>query len=364
MIKRRDSKEIKIGKKVIGGSNPILVQSMTNTSTRDLKKTIKQIRELERADCEIIRVAIPDEESCKNIGLLKEETNMPLVADIHYSYRLAIEAIKRGADKIRINPGNIGKKENIKKIVNQAKENGIPIRIGVNAGSLEKELWKKYGGPIPEALVESALRNIEIVESCGFSNVVVSIKSFSVKDTIEANRIISQKTDYPIHLGITEAGPVLRGTVRTTAGLSTLLYLGIGDTIRVSLTGNPLDEIKVGYEILKSLELRSHGPIIISCPTCGRMEIDVLSIVKQVEERISKIKLNMKIAVMGCVVNGPGEARMADIGIAGGKGMGVLFRNGEIVEKVPEKKLISTLLSEIEKMVKEDERQRKTVGNK
>lgn len=352
MIRRKETKEIEIGNRVIGGGNPILVQSMTNTHTGDLKRTLKQIKELEKADCDIVRVAVPDEESCRNIGFLKENVKIPLVADIHYDYRLAIMAIERGADKVRINPGNIGKRKNIKKIVKKAKERGIPIRIGINAGSLEKDLWKKYGGPAPEALVESTLRNIEIVESFGFHNIVISIKSSSVLDTLEANRVISQKIDYPIHLGITEAGPILRGTVRTTSGLSILLYMGIGDTIRVSLTGHPVEEVKIGYQILQSLELREHGPIIISCPTCGRMEIDLISIVKKVEKRLSKIKQNITIAIMGCVVNGPGEARMADVGIAGGKGMGVVFRKGKIVRSVAEEKLFDALLSEIEKMVK------------
>jgi len=349
--KARKTKEIKIGNKVIGGGNPILVQSMTNTYTGNLKKTLRQIKELEKVDCEIVRIAVSDKESCKNVSFLKEKANVPIVADIHYDYRLAIGAIENGADKVRINPGNIGKKENIKKIIDKAKEKGIPIRIGINAGSLEKDLLKKYGMPEPEALVESTLRNIEIVESFKFHNIVLSIKSSSILDTIEANRIISHETDYPIHLGITEAGPILSGTVRTTAGLSILLYMGIGDTIRVSLTGAPVKEVKVGYEILKSLELREHGPIIISCPTCGRMEIDLLSIVKKVEKITSNLKTNIKIAVMGCVVNGPGEARLADVGIAGGKGKGVVFRKGKIIKTVPEKNLLNALLNEIEKIV-------------
>jgi len=351
MVIRKKTKTIKIGNRIIGGESPILVQSMTNRYTGDLKKTLNQIRELEKAGCEIVRIAIPNKKSCENIPILKEKVNIPIVADIHYSYRLAVGAIEAGADKIRINPGNIGKKENIAKIVKKAKEKGIPIRIGINAGSLEKALWKKYGGPVPNALVESTLKNIEIVESFGFHNIVLSIKSSSVLDTIEANRLISVETDYPIHLGVTEAGPIGSGTIRTTAGLSTLLYLGIGDTIRVSLTGNPVEEVRVGYRILQSLEMREYGPLIISCPTCGRMEIDLPALVKKVEERVSNIQQNIKIAIMGCVVNGPGEARMADVGIAGGKGVGIVFRKGKIVKEVPEAELLDALLQEIEKVI-------------
>lgn len=353
MIKRVRTREVIIGNRVIGGGNPILVQSMTKTNTRDLKKTLKQIEELEKADCEIVRVAVPDKESCRNIKIFKENIKIPIVADIHFNYKLAICALEMGVDKIRINPGNIGKRENIRKIVMKAKEKNKSIRIGINAGSLEKDLWKKYGYPGPDALVESTLRNLEIIESFGFRNIVLSIKSSSVIDTINANIMISKQTDYPIHLGITEAGPILRGTVRTTSGLSPLLYKGIGDTIRVSLTGDPVKEVKVGYQILQSLELREHGPVIISCPTCGRMEIDIEKIVKIVEEKLSKCKYNIKIAIMGCSVNGPGEARMADVGIAGGKGIGVLFKMGKIIKNVPEEELVGVLLYEIEEIAKE-----------
>lgn len=357
MKRRKKTREISIGNRIIGGRNPILVQSMTNTCTADLKQTLRQIRALERAGCEIVRIAVPDMDSCENISALKKKIRIPIVADIHYDYRLAIEAIRQGADKIRINPGNIGKKSRIKKIIKVAKDHGIPIRIGVNAGSLEKELWIKYGGPVPEALTESVFRNIEIVESCGFTDIVLSAKSSSVPDTIAANRIVSRGTSYPIHLGITEAGPVMHGSIRSAAGLAVLLFEGIGDTIRVSLTGNPVKEISVGFRILQSLELREYGPVIISCPTCGRMKVDIIPIVKKVEERTAKIKANIKIAIMGCVVNGPGEAKIADVGIACGKGDGVLFKKGKIVKNIAEKDLFHELMLEIDSFV---ERMRKS----
>jgi len=354
MIKRRKTREIKIGNKVIGGKNPILVQSMTNTYTGDLSKTLRQIKKLEQADCEVVRLAVSDQASCGNIPILKEKSKIPLVADIHYDYRLAIKAIQGGADKVRINPGNIEKKSNIKKIVEAAKKKGIPIRIGINAGSLEKELWKKYGGPTPVALVESTLRSIETIESFKYTNLVISIKSSSVIDTISANTELSKKIDYPIHLGITESGPISTGTIRSTSGLSILLHKGIGDTIRVSLTADPVREVRTGYEILKSLELREHGPIIISCPTCGRMQIELEPIVKKVEKAIANSRANIKIAIMGCIVNGPGEARMADVGIAGGKGAGVLFKNGKIVKTMPESQLLFALLNEIRKLEQDE----------
>jgi (E)-4-hydroxy-3-methylbut-2-enyl-diphosphate synthase len=352
MIKRLRTREIKIGDRIIGGGNPILVQSMTNTDTKDIQKTLRQIRDLIDEDCEIVRIAVPDEASCKNIGVLKENVEIPIVADIHFDYTLALCAIKQGADKIRINPGNIGKKEYVRKICDRAKERGIPIRIGINSGSLEKDLLEKHGGPYPEALVESALRNVEMFESFGFHEIVLSIKSASVLDTIEANRTLSQEIDYPIHLGITEAGIGLRGAIKSAVGLAPLLHMGIGDTVRVSLTGDPVEEVKIGYQILRSLNLREQGVVIISCPTCGRMEIDLVPIVKVVEERVSKVKQNIKIAIMGCSVNGPGEAKMADIGIAGGKGSGVIFQKGVIIDNVPESKLIDSFLSHLDKFLK------------
>jgi (E)-4-hydroxy-3-methylbut-2-enyl-diphosphate synthase len=303
---------------------------------------------LERSGCEIVRIAVPDPASCKNIGALKAESKIPLVADIHYDHRLAVEAIRQGVDKVRINPGNIGKKSKVKKVVKAAKNHGIPIRIGVNAGSLEKELWKKYGGPVPEALAESALRNLEIIESMGFTDIVLSVKSSSVPDTIAANRIIARESRYPLHLGVTEAGRAMQGIIRSATGLAILLFEGIGDTIRVSLTGNPVEEVIAGFRILQSLHLREYGPVIISCPTCGRMKVDIIPIVKKVEKRVSKLMHNMTIAIMGCVVNGPGEARIADVGIACGKGKGVLFKKGEIVKNVAEKDLLQELMREIE----------------
>jgi (E)-4-hydroxy-3-methylbut-2-enyl-diphosphate synthase len=351
MKRRRKTREIGIGNTVIGGKQPILVQSMTNTDTGDLERTLRQIRVLERAGCEIVRVSVTDLNSCKNISILKKSVKIPIVADIHFDYRLAIEAIRQGADKIRINPGNIGKKGKVRKIVKAAKERGIPIRIGVNAGSLEKELWQKFGGPVPEALAESVFRNLETVESFGFNDIIISAKSSSVADTIAANRMIAKETTYPLHLGITEAGRATYGVIRSATGLAVLLFEGIGDTVRVSLTGNPVSEVTAGFRILQALELRDFGPLIISCPTCGRMKIDIVPIVKQVEEKTRNIKENMKIAVMGCVVNGPGEARIADIGIACGKGKGVLFRGGEIVKRVAEKDLIKELLKEIDALI-------------
>ncbi len=351
MKRRRKAREIRLGGKAIGGRHPILVQSMTNTHTADFRATAHQIRALEKAGCEIVRVAVPDRESCNNIALLKQGSTIPLVADIHFDYRLAVDAIRKGADKIRINPGNIGKRNKIKKIVETAKEYGVPIRIGVNAGSLEQELWKKHGGPVPEAIAESVFRNIEIIESYGFKDIVVSAKSSSVPDTIAANRIIAREMPYPLHLGITEAGYGSHGSIKSAAGIGILLFEGIGDTIRVSLTGNPVEEVKVGFDILKALELREHGPVIISCPTCGRMEIDIVPLVKKVEQRTRNIPYNIKIAIMGCVVNGPGEARIADIGIACGKGRAALFRKGNIVKQVEERNILKELFKGIDDMV-------------
>lgn len=350
MNRRKKTREIAIGDRIIGGKNAVLVQSMTNTPTSDPGRTLRQIRALERAGCEIVRVAVPDRDSCGTIALLKEKIKIPLVADIHYDYLLAIEAIRAGADKIRINPGNIGKRSRIRRIVKTAKDHGIPVRVGVNAGSLEKALWKKYGGPSPEALAESVMRNVEAIESMGFTDLVLSAKSSSVPDTIAANRIISRETSYPLHLGITEAGHGFQGAIRSATGLAVLLFEGIGDTIRVSLTGNPVQEVRAGFGILSSMELRQHGPVLISCPTCGRMKIDIVPLVKKVEERIRNMPQYMKIAVMGCVVNGPGEARIADVGIACGRGEGALFRRGKVVRTVAEKDLIKELLREIESL--------------
>ncbi|MDI3529600.1 MAG: (E)-4-hydroxy-3-methylbut-2-enyl-diphosphate synthase [Thermoanaerobacter sp.] len=351
---RKITREVKIGNKKIGGNNPILVQSMTNTDTHDIEKTIEQIRRLEAEGCDIIRVAVPDMEAAEAIKEIKKNINIPLVADIHFDYRLAIKSIENGADKIRINPGNIGREENIKKVVEIAKEKGIPIRIGVNSGSLEKEILHKYKGVTAEAVVESALKNVLILEKLGFYDIVISLKTTNVPLTIEAYKLASSKVDYPLHVGITEAGTIEAGTIKSAIGIGTLLYLGIGDTIRVSLTGDPVHEVRVGRQILRSLGLLKEGVEIISCPTCGRTKIDLIRLAEEVEKRTRHIKKPLKVAVMGCAVNGPGEAKEADIGIAGGDGEGVIFKKGKVYKKVKEEELIEELTKEIEKLLEED----------
>lgn len=351
---RKITREVKIGNKKIGGNNPILVQSMTNTDTHDIEKTIEQIRRLEAEGCDIIRVAVPDMEAAEAIKEIKKNINIPLVADIHFDYRLAIKSIENGADKIRINPGNIGREENIKKVVEIAKEKGIPIRIGVNSGSLEKEILHKYKGVTAEAVVESALKNVLILEKLGFYDIVISLKTTNVPLTIEAYKLASSKVDYPLHVGITEAGTIEAGTIKSAIGIGTLLYLGIGDTIRVSLTGDPVHEVRVGRQILRSLGLLKEGVEIISCPTCGRTKIDLIKLAEEVEKRTRHIKKPLKVAVMGCVVNGPGEAKEADIGIAGGVGEGVIFKKGKVYKKVKEEELVEELMKEIEKLLEED----------
>ncbi|MDD4569036.1 MAG: flavodoxin-dependent (E)-4-hydroxy-3-methylbut-2-enyl-diphosphate synthase [Tepidanaerobacteraceae bacterium] len=355
MNKRHKSKKVMLGDVGIGGDSPISVQSMTNTKTYDVDATVQQIYSLQEAGCDIIRVAVPDWESAQAIAKIKKQIRIPLVADIHFDYRLAIEAIKQGADGLRINPGNIGDTDRIRKVVEVAKSYQIPIRIGVNSGSLEKDLLKSYGKPIPEAMVDSALRHIEILEDLNFNDIVISLKSSDVLASIYSYKLMAEKADYPLHLGITEAGTLLTGTIKSSVGLGVLLYDGIGDTIRVSLTGDPLDEIKVGFEILKSLNLRKSGINFISCPTCGRTEIDLISIAKEVEEKLAYIKKPIKVAVMGCIVNGPGEAREADIGIAGGKKKVAIFKKGEIIKTVPEEKAVSVLLQEINTMINESD---------
>jgi len=341
-----------VGKVVIGGGAPISVQSMTKTDTRDVSSTIRQIKKLEKAGCEIIRVAVPDTEAVKVLSQIKQKIKIPLVADIHFDYRLALKAVDSGVDKLRINPGNIGAKWKVKEITKAASERKIPIRIGVNAGSVPRDLLAKYKKVSAKALVDAAVRHIKILEDLNFNDIVVSVKAFDVPTTIQAYELISKKTDYPLHLGITEAGLPQAGAVRSALGIGLLLAQGIGDTIRVSLTGDPVEEIKVGQEILKSLNLRDYGPTIISCPTCGRCEIDLISLTKKVERKVKNIQAPLKIAVMGCVVNGPGEARYADIGIAGGKGYGLLFRKGKIIGKVKEKDLIKALLDEVKGLSK------------
>jgi len=351
---RKITREVKVGNKKIGGNNPILVQSMTNTDTHDIEKTIEQIRRLEAEGCDIIRVAVPDMEAAEAIKEIKKNINIPLVADIHFDYRLAIKSIENGVDKIRINPGNIGREENIKKVVEIAKERGIPIRIGVNSGSLEKEILYKYKGITAEAVVESALKSVLILEKLGFYDIVISLKTPNVPLTIEAYKLASSKVDYPLHVGITEAGTIEAGTIKSAIGIGTLLYLGIGDTIRVSLTGDPVHEVRVGRQILRSLGLLKEGVEVISCPTCGRTKIDLIKLAQEVEKRTRHIKKPLKVAVMGCVVNGPGEAKEADIGIAGGDGEGVIFKKGKVYKKVKEEELIEELTKEIEKLLEED----------
>lgn len=350
---RRKTKKVMLRDVGVGGDAPVTVQSMTNTKTYDVNSTVNQILRLEEAGCEIIRVAVPDLESALAISDIKRQIHIPLVADVHFDYRLAVEAVKQGADGLRINPGNIGPKDRIKRVVDAAKERNIPIRIGVNSGSLEKDLLLKYKRPVPEALVESALRHVEILESMNFFDIVISLKSSDVITTVNSYRLLAKKVDYPFHLGITEAGTIFSGTVKSSIGLGILLYDGIGDTLRVSLTGDPVDEVKVGFEILKNLKLRSNGIDLISCPTCGRCEIDLIKIARDIEDRLKNIKKPLKIAVMGCAVNGPGEAREADIGIAGGRKKVVIFKKGEIIKSVPEEKAVKELMEEIHKLVEE-----------
>lgn len=344
---REQTKEIAIGNVKIGGKNPVAIQSMTNTKTEDVKSTVDQIQALTAAGCEIIRCAVPTMEAARAIGKIKKEISIPLVADIHFDYKLAIAAIENGADKIRINPGNIGGKEKIKAVVDAARERGIPIRVGVNSGSLEKELVEKYHGVTAEGLVESALDKVHIIEELGYDNLVISIKSSDVMMCARAHEMISRRTSYPLHVGITEAGTLYSGNIKSAVGLAVILYQGIGDTIRVSLTGDPLEEIKSAKCILKTLGLRKGGVEVVSCPTCGRTQIDLIGLANQVEDMVQDIPLDIKVAVMGCVVNGPGEAKEADIGIAGGKGEGLLIKKGEIIRKVPEDKLLSALRQEL-----------------
>jgi (E)-4-hydroxy-3-methylbut-2-enyl-diphosphate synthase len=346
-LKRNNTKPIKIGDRYIGGGYPIAVQSMTNTDTSDVDATVRQILMLEEAGCDIIRVSVPDMPSVRALRAIKQRIHIPLVADIHFDYRLAIAAIDNGADKLRINPGNIGSAERVKAVVDAAKEHSVPIRIGVNSGSLEKDILAKYEGRTPEALVESAVNNVKLLEDMGFYDIVISIKSSDVMDTIEAYRLISRQVDYPLHVGVTEAGTVWSGTIKSCVGIGTLLAEGIGDTLRVSLTGDPVEEVRVGIAVLKALGFRKEGVEIISCPTCARCNIDLIEIANEVERRTQCIKKPLKVAVMGCAVNGPGEASAADVGIAGGKGEGLLFKNGNIVKKVPQEKLVDALMEAI-----------------
>ena len=347
----RISRQINIGQVKVGGGAPVTVQSMTKTDTRDVPATVAEIKKLEKAGCDIVRLAVPDMEAAQALGEIKKEVNIPIVSDIHFDYRLALEAIKQGVDGMRINPGNIGSKARIKAVVDAVKERGIPIRIGVNSGSLEKEILRKYGSPTAEALAESAFRHVRILEDLDFRDIKISVKSTNVMRMIEAYRIIAAKTDYPLHLGVTEAGTIKMGTVKSAIGIGTLLAEGIGDTIRVSLTGDSVEEIYVGIDILRSLGIRNNGIELISCPGCGRLEIDLMKLVRDVEDRISNIDLPrpIKVAILGCVVNGPGEASEADIGIAGGRGKGMLYKDGKLVKSFREERLVDELVEEIEK---------------
>jgi (E)-4-hydroxy-3-methylbut-2-enyl-diphosphate synthase len=353
-MRRKKTRAVTLGALTIGGGAPISVQSMTKTDTRNVPATVQQILELEQAGCEIIRSAVLDQEAAEALGIIRKQIHIPLVADIHFDYRLALTAIEAGVDGLRLNPGNIGSEAGVQKVALAARSAGIPIRIGVNSGSIEKDLLQKHGKPNAKAMLESALRHVALLEKHGFEDIVLSLKAADVLTTVEAYRLAASRTDYPLHVGVTEAGPYASGTVKSAVGIGTLLYLGIGDTIRVSLTGNPLEEVRVGWDILTSLGLRSRGPDIISCPTCGRCQIDVQSIVEKVAESIRTVKTPLRIAVMGCVVNGPGEAREADVGIAGGRGSGVLFSKGEIIRKVADDELCDALLAEIFRLAETD----------
>ncbi len=344
---REHTKVVQIGDRVIGGGNPILIQSMTNTRTEDVAATVEQIHRLEAAGCEIIRCTVPNMEAAQAIKEIKKQISIPLVADIHFDYKMAIAAMENGADKIRINPGNIGGQEKVAAVVQVAKERQIPIRVGVNSGSLEKELVKKYGGVTAEGIVESALDKVGMIEALDYDNLVISIKSSDVMMCIKAHEILAKQTNYPLHVGITESGTLTSGNIKSGVGLGVILYQGIGDTIRVSLTGDPVEEIKSAKLILRTLGLRKGGIEVVSCPTCGRTKIDLIGLANQVEQMVADIPLDIKVAVMGCAVNGPGEAKEADIGIAGGIGEGLLIKKGEIIRKVPEAELLSTLREEL-----------------
>lgn len=353
MFKRKMTRQIHIGPVAIGGGAPISVQSMTNTKTTDTEATVAQIRALQAAGCDIVRLAVPDMAAAKNLGNVIRQVTVPLVADIHFDYKLALEAIRQGIHALRLNPGNIGGEEKVKAVVRAAKEAHIPIRIGVNAGSLDKKILRKYGGVTPEALVESAMEHVRILEALDFHDMKISLKAHDVPLTIAAYRLMSQTVDYPLHLGITEAGTVNTGIIKSAVGIGALLAEGIGDTFRISLTGDPVVEVRVANEILKSLGLKEYGPTLVACPTCGRTSIDLPAIAAQVEEKLRGIEEPIEVAVMGCVVNGPGEARGADVGIAGGNGEGFVFRKGEIIRKVPEADLVPELFKEIDAILEE-----------
>lgn len=349
-LQRKQTKKIRVGDIYIGGEADISVQSMTNTDTRDVRATVDQIKRLEAVGCDIIRVAIPDSEAASVVGEIKKAINIPLVADIHFDYRLALECMKNGVDKIRLNPGNIGGQDRVKIVADMAKERQIPIRIGVNSGSVEKSIIEKFGGVTPEGMVESALAHAAMLENVNFDDIAISIKASSVSMTIAAYRLLSQKSKYPIHIGVTEAGTIYKGTIKSSIGIGCLLAEGIGDTLRVSLTGDPVEEVKVGKQILKSLEIITNGIEVVSCPTCGRTRIDLIGIANMLEPVLDKIDKNIKVAIMGCAVNGPGEAKDADIGIAGGINEALLFKKGKIIRKIPQDKIVEELINEINQM--------------
>lgn len=348
-ILRRNSRQIHVGQVPVGGDAPITVQSMTCTPTQDAAATVAQIKRLEAAGCEIVRVAVPDQQAAEAITDIKPLIDIPLIADIHFDYRLALEAARRGADGLRINPGNIGGQRKVQAVVDCARDLGLPIRIGVNAGSLEKDLLNTYNGATAQAMVESAMRHVALLERTGFDQIKISIKASDVPRTVEAYRLLARRTDYPLHVGVTEAGSLYCGIVKSALGIGMLLAEGIGDTLRVSLTRDPAEEVRVGFEILKALGIRRHGPEIVSCPTCGRCGIDLISLVEQVDRALLTRTVPVKIAIMGCVVNGPGEAKEADIGVAGGKGQGILFKKGKVVRKVPQDRLAAVLIEEVDK---------------
>jgi len=352
-IKRRPTRLIHVGPVAVGGAAPITVQSMTNTPTHDVAATVAQIGRLTAAGCEIVRVAVPDEAAAEAVAAIKAGIRIPLIADIHFDYRLALAAAKGGADGLRINPGNIGGRKKVQAVVDCAKDLGLPIRIGVNSGSLEKELLQRYQGATAAAMVESALGHVALLEKAGFQAIKISLKASDVLRTVEAYRLLAERVDYPLHVGVTEAGSLYAGTVKSALGIGMLLAEGIGDTLRVSLTRDPVEEVRVGFEILKALNIRRHGPEIISCPTCGRCNIDLMEVVDQVEKALLTRDVPVKLAIMGCVVNGPGEAREADIGVAGGQGQGILFKKGKVVKKVPQEKLVEVLLQEVDRWEKE-----------
>lgn len=355
MNHRDTTKRIMIGNVPIGGGAPIVVQSMTSTFTKDVNVTVRQIKRLENAGCEIARVAVPDIDSAKAIAEIKKQIKIPLIADIHFNYKLGIEAIKHGANGLRINPGNIGAKERIKAIVEEARVRRIPVRVGINAGSLEEDILQKYScRASAEALAESAIRNVKILEDMGFYDLKISVKSSDVLTTVDAYRLVAKSLNYPLHLGITEAGTLVQGVVKSSVGMGILLAEGIGDTIRVSLTADPVEEVKAGYMLLSALNLRQRGITLISCPTCGRAEVDVLKIAKDFEKRVGNIEYPLKVAIMGCVVNGPGEAKEADVGIAGGKKSGILFKRGKVIKKIKEKEMVDILIDEINNLLKEN----------